>query len=63
MELPFTDFQGFLKDGTYKLGAEYGSAHEGYLKVRYIYIITNACRMSVNIFRVKSYAWMAIGRR
>jgi hypothetical protein len=62
-ELPFTDFQGFLNDGTYKLGAGYGSAHEAYLKVSYIYIITNAYRMSVNIDRVHRYPWIAIGRR
>jgi hypothetical protein len=48
-ELPFRDFQGFLNDGTYKLGAVYGSAHEAYLKVRYIYIhhyrrLQNVCK-------------------
>jgi hypothetical protein len=62
-ELPFRDFQGFVNDGTYKLGAEYGSAHEGYLKVRYIYIITNAYRLSVNIFRLHRYPWISIGHR
>jgi hypothetical protein len=47
-ELPFRDFQGFLNDGTYKLGTKYGSAQKAYLKVSYIYIITDTYRMNVN---------------
>jgi hypothetical protein len=47
-ELPFTDFQGFLNDGTYKLVAVYGSAQEAYLKVSYIYVIIDSYRMNVN---------------
>jgi hypothetical protein len=47
-ELPFTDFQGFLNDGTYKLVAVYGTAQEAYLKVSYIYIVTDAYRMKVS---------------
>jgi hypothetical protein len=46
--LPFTDFQGFLNDDTYKLGAVYGNAHEAYLNLSYIYIITEAYRMKVS---------------
>jgi hypothetical protein len=47
-ELPFRDFQGFLNDGTYKFGAVYSSAYEAYVKVRCIYIITDAYKMCVN---------------
>jgi hypothetical protein len=47
-ELPFRDFQGFLNDGTYKMGVIYGNAQEAYLKVSYIHIIIDAYRMNVN---------------
>jgi hypothetical protein len=32
-QLPFRDFEGLLRDGTYGLGVVYGNAHEDLLKV------------------------------
>jgi hypothetical protein len=37
-ELPFRDFQGFLNDGTFRMGVVYDNAEEAFLKVSHIYV-------------------------
>jgi hypothetical protein len=60
-ELQFRDIQSFLNDGTYKLFAIYGSAEEAYLKVTYIYIITDAYGINVNTHRVHTHPCLDTG--